>query len=69
MILNADDRPYRDGAAAASDEAGRGVDHGAGYKAGRFHGQAKTQRPVWFRNPKSGEFREQWGVWIEVMPI
>ena len=33
MILNADVRPYRDGAAAASDEDGRGVGHGRGYKA------------------------------------
>jgi hypothetical protein len=33
MILNADDRPYRDNAAAAGDDAGRSVDHGRGYKA------------------------------------
>jgi hypothetical protein len=32
-ILNADVRPYRDNAAAASDKDGRGVDHGRGYKA------------------------------------
>jgi hypothetical protein len=32
-ILNADVRPYRSGTAAASDENGRGVDHGPGYKA------------------------------------
>ena len=32
-ILNADVRPYRDGTAAASDDDGRGVDHGRGYKA------------------------------------
>jgi hypothetical protein len=32
-ILNADLRPYRESAAAASDEDGRGVDHGRGYKA------------------------------------
>jgi hypothetical protein len=28
-ILNANVRPYREGAAAASDEDGRGIDHGA----------------------------------------
>jgi hypothetical protein len=33
MILNADNRPNRDDAAAASGENGRGVDHGRGYKA------------------------------------
>jgi hypothetical protein len=27
VILNADDRPYRDGAAAACEEDGRSVDH------------------------------------------
>jgi hypothetical protein len=32
-ILNANVRPYRDDAAAASNENGRGVDHGRGYKA------------------------------------
>jgi hypothetical protein len=32
-ILNADVRPYRKATAAASDEDGRGVDHGRGYKA------------------------------------
>src|SRR4029079_990788 len=45
MILNADDRPYCDNAAGASDEAGRSVDHGRGYTAARFHGQAKTLKP------------------------
>jgi hypothetical protein len=33
MILNADNRPYRESAAAASNQDGRGVDHGRGYKA------------------------------------
>jgi hypothetical protein len=33
MILSADDRPYRCGAAAASNQDGRGIDHGRGYKA------------------------------------
>jgi hypothetical protein len=34
VILNADDRPNRDNAAAAgSNGNGRGVDHGRGYKA------------------------------------
>jgi hypothetical protein len=34
LILNAQIRPYRSGAAAASDDCnGRGVDHGRGYKA------------------------------------
>jgi hypothetical protein len=34
LILNAQIRPYRTGAAAASDDGnGRGVDHGRGYKA------------------------------------
>jgi hypothetical protein len=32
-ILNADDRPYRENAAAAGNGHGRGVDHGRGYKA------------------------------------
>jgi hypothetical protein len=32
-ILNANVRPYREGAAAASDDDGRGVDHGRGDKA------------------------------------
>src|ERR1700688_2888013 len=32
-ILNADDRPYRESAAAASGQDGRGVDHGRRYKA------------------------------------
>jgi len=40
----------------------------AGYKAARFHGQAKIRKRVRLRNPKSWEFQEQWGVWIEVMP-
>jgi len=31
--LCADVRPYRESAAAASDEDGRGVGHGPGYKA------------------------------------
>lgn len=31
--LDADDRPYRETTAAASDQNGRGVDHGRGYKA------------------------------------
>jgi hypothetical protein len=33
LILNAQIRPYRESAAAASDNNGRGVDHGRGYKA------------------------------------
>jgi hypothetical protein len=34
LILNAQIRPYRSGAAAASDDCnGRGVDHGRGYNA------------------------------------
>jgi hypothetical protein len=33
MILNADNRPNRDDAAAASGGHGRRVDHGRGYKA------------------------------------
>src|SRR5229473_894008 len=32
-ILNADVRPYRNGTAAASNQDGRGVHHGRGYKA------------------------------------
>jgi hypothetical protein len=32
-ILNADDRPYRENAAAAGNQNGRGVGHGRGYKA------------------------------------
>ena len=44
-ILCADVRPYRESAAAASDEDGRGVGHERGYKAGRFHGQAKIPCP------------------------
>jgi hypothetical protein len=32
-ILNADNRPYRESAAAASGRGGRGVDHERGYKA------------------------------------
>ena len=32
-LLNADVRPDRRSAAAASDDNGRGVDHGRGYKA------------------------------------
>jgi hypothetical protein len=32
-ILNADVRPYRNGAAAAGDDNGHGVVHGRGYKA------------------------------------
>src|SRR5450432_686484 len=32
-ILNADVRPYRNGTAAASNQDGRGIDHGRGYKA------------------------------------
>jgi len=32
-ILNADLRPYRENAAAASDENGHSVDHGRRYKA------------------------------------
>jgi hypothetical protein len=30
MISNANDRPYRDGAAAAGNKDGRSVDHGRG---------------------------------------
>jgi hypothetical protein len=33
MILNVDNRPNRDNAAAASGGHGRSVDHGRGYKA------------------------------------
>ncbi|UGY14136.1 hypothetical protein HAP48_0037090 [Bradyrhizobium septentrionale] len=33
MVLNASDRPYRENAAAAGNDDGRGVDHGRGYKA------------------------------------
>jgi hypothetical protein len=33
MILNADNRPYRDSAAAAGDADGHGVDHARRYKA------------------------------------
>src|SRR3954452_23773090 len=33
LISNARNRPYREGAAAAGDSNGRGVDHGRGYKA------------------------------------
>jgi hypothetical protein len=32
-LLNADVRPNRENAAAASDKDGRGVGHGRGYKA------------------------------------
>ena len=41
-ILNADVRPYRNGTAATSDENGRGVDHGRGYKAAPGFRQAQT---------------------------
>jgi hypothetical protein len=33
LILNAQIRPHRESAAAASENNGRGVDHGRGYKA------------------------------------
>jgi hypothetical protein len=60
MILNADDRPYRESAAAASNQDGRGVDHGRGYKAALAFRQEK---PPSFRgvaaatNPESRDFR------------
>jgi hypothetical protein len=51
MILSADDRRYRLGAAAASDEDGRGVDHGRGYKAAARWRQVTTVIPGWSEGP------------------
>jgi hypothetical protein len=45
MILNADNRPYRDSAAAAGNQVGCGVDHGRGYKAAPGFRQGITGAP------------------------
>jgi hypothetical protein len=46
-ILNADIRPYRENAAAASDQNGRGVIHGRGYKAAPGFRQDMFTRLGW----------------------
>jgi hypothetical protein len=44
MILNADDRPNRESAAAARNEDGRSVDHAPAYKAAAISRQGKLLR-------------------------
>jgi hypothetical protein len=50
-ILNADVRPYRDNAAAASGQDGHGIDHGRGYKAALCFRQDDRRRFTVELNP------------------